>query len=302
MECKKLYGVVCASITPMRDDGAVDGEGVRRLTRHLVESGIHCLYPNGTNGESLSLSQREREEIARAIHEENAGRAVLYIQCGAATVAESYAHMRFTRELGADGAGLMTPVFFPTDEAAMRRYYAGILQEVRDLPVYAYNIPSRTGNDLSAELLGELMAAYENLLGVKYSNTDMERLFGYVNACSSRRASVLVGSDAMAMCCMALGGDGWVSGPSAVFARRHVRLYEAIVRGDTGRARAIEARIVDTARRMRDIPEIPAIKYMLRRMGVIECDACRAPLRPLLAAERSRLDALLDEYLTETEQ
>ena len=257
MECKKLYGVVCASITPMRDDGAVDGEGVRRLTRHLVESGIHCLYPNGTNGESLSLSQREREEIARAIHEENAGRAVLYIQCGAATVAESYAHMRFTRELGADGAGLMTPVFFPTDEAAMRRYYAGILQEVRDLPVYAYNIPSRTGNDLSAELLGELMAAYENLLGVKYSNTDMERLFGYVNACSSRRASVLVGSDAMAMCCMALGGDGWVSGPSAVFARRHVRLYEAIVRATPGerglsrRASSIRRAACGTSRRFR---------------------------------------------------
>lgn len=299
MEWKRLYGVVCASITPMREDGSIDGEGVRRLTRHLIESGIHCLYPNGTNGESLSLSQQEREEIARVMNEENAGRAALYLQCGAATVAESYAHIRFARELGADGAGLMTPVFFPADQEAMRRYYSDILKEVRDLPVYAYNIPSRTGNDLSAELLGELMTEYGNLLGVKYSGNDMARLFDYTNACPVRRPSVLVGSDAMAMCCMSLGGDGWVSGPSAVFARRHVRLYEAIVRDDAVCARNIEARIVETARRMRNIPEIPAIKYMLRRMGVIECDICRAPLRPLLAVERSILDALLDEYLAE---
>lgn len=112
MECKRLYGVVCASITPMREDGSIDGEGVRRLTRHLIDCGIHCLYPNGTNGESLSLSQQEREEIARVMNEENAGRTALYLQCGAATVAESYAHIRFARELGADGAGLMTPCVF----------------------------------------------------------------------------------------------------------------------------------------------------------------------------------------------
>ena len=299
MDCKKLYGVVCASVTPMRADGAVDYEGVRRLTRHLVGSGIHCLYPNGTNGESLSLTRTEREEIARAIQAENAGRSVLYIQCGAATVEESYAHVRFAQRLGADGAGLMTPVFFPMDDEAMRLFFDAILPSVRPMPVYAYNIPSRTGNDLSAELLGELMDAHDNLLGVKYSAADMVRLGRYANACASRRASVLVGSDAMAMCCIASGGDGWVSGPSAVFARRHVMLYEAMRRGDWEAARAIELRICETARRMQDIPEIPAIKYMLARMGVIGCDACRAPLRPLARAERARLDALLAEYRAE---
>ena len=299
MDCKKLYGVVCASITPMHADGSVDYDGVRRLTRHLVKSGIHCLYPNGTNGESLSLSQEEREKIARTIQEENAGKAVLYIQCGAATVEESYAHVRFTQGLGADGAGLMTPVFFPMDEQAMRLFFDAILPDVREMPVYAYNIPSRTGNDLSAELLGELMERHENLLGVKYSNADMVRLSRYVSACETRRASVLVGCDAMAMCCITSGGDGWVSGPSAVFARRHVRLYEALCREDWDGARAIERIICETARRMQDIPEIPAIKYMLARMGVIESDACRAPLRPLMQMERAQLNALLDEYLAE---
>lgn len=106
MDRKTLYGVVCASICPMNEDGSVDYASVRTLTRHLVDHGIHCLYPNGTNGESLSLTEDERRQIARIIAEENAGKAVLYIQCGAATVEESYRHVRFSREIGADGAGI----------------------------------------------------------------------------------------------------------------------------------------------------------------------------------------------------
>lgn len=299
MECRKLYGVVCASITPMRSDGTVDMTGVRKLTRHLVESGIHCLYPNGTNGESLSLTQAERKAVAQAILEENNDRAVLYIQCGAATVAESYAHVRFARQMGAHGAGLMTPVFFPVDREGMRRYFGDILPEVADFPVYAYNIPSRTGNDLDAGLLGELMDRHDNLYGVKYSSADLQRFEQYLHACGRRRPSVLVGCDALAAYTRFIGGDGWVSGPSAVFARRHTRLYDAVEAKDHRKAEAIQFSIADTARRMGDIPEIPAIKYMLKRLGVIGCDACRAPLRPLSDDEKARLDVLLGESLQE---
>ena len=123
---------------------------LRTLTRHLVDHGIHCLYPNGTNGESLSLTEDERRQIARIIAGENAGKAVLYIQCGAATVEESYRHVRFSREIGTDGAGLMTPVFFAMDDSAMLKYYEDILNEITDFPIYAYNIPTRSGNDLEA--------------------------------------------------------------------------------------------------------------------------------------------------------
>ena len=147
MDYRSLRGVVCASICPMRDDGTVDMAGVRRLTRYLVDSGINCLYPNGTNGESLSLTRDERRDIIKIVNDENAGKAVLYNQCGAGTVAESYDHVRFSAQLGVDGVGLMTPVFFQMDGEAMRRYYEDILPEVPALPVYAYNIPARSGND-----------------------------------------------------------------------------------------------------------------------------------------------------------
>ena len=300
MSARSLYGVVCASICPMKGDGAVDIAGVEKLTRYLVDSGINCLYPNGTNGESLSLTPDERRAIARAVAKANAGRAVLYVQCGAATVAETRALLLDVADIpGADGAGVMTPVFFPTDDEALWQYYDALLSAAPDTAVYAYNIPSRTGNDLRPELLGRLMEAHDNLLGVKYSWPDVLRLEQYVDCCATRSASVLVGNDSLALACCQTGGAGWVSGPAAAFPKRHTALYNALRVGDMKLARRAERDIMRAAQAMADIPEIPAIKYMLMRAGVIDTDVCRPPFRRLTEEEKRRLDALQYEYLAE---
>lgn len=293
MDGRKLYGVVCASICPMNQDGTIDYDGVKRLTRYLVDNGIHCLYPNGTNGESLSLTKEERFRIAETIAAENTGKAVLYIQCGASTVSESYELVRHAAKTGADGAGLMTPIFFPTDEEALRQYYDTILSSLPDFPMYIYNIPTRTGNDLSAKLLGALADAHGNLAGVKYSYPDILRLEHYADCCADRRLSVLIGNDSLAMACHTVGGSGWVSGPSAVFAAWHTAMYDALKAGKLSKAREIQYRIMRTADEMADIPEIPAIKYMLTRLGVIKSEMCRAPFRSLTGYEKARLDKIM---------
>ena len=295
MTTRKLHGVVCASITPMHSDGSIDIASLRRLTQHLIKNGIHCLYPNGTNGESIALNQDERFQIARTIHEENAGRVALYVQCGAGTVAESYAHVRYCAELGVDGVGLMSPIFFALDDLALMQYYDAIMDRHPDLSMYAYNIPTRAGNDIRPEVLGALMTRHENLLGIKYSFPDIERIQAYLHCVPTRRPSVLIGCDSLALACMAVGGDGWVSGPSAVAPKLYTALSDALTAGDIAKARETQHAIVRLAQSIAGIPEIPAIKYLLMKQGIIESEACRAPLRPLTPPERARLDCLLEE-------
>ena len=91
---RHLYGMVCATITPYDEAGNPCEADVRSICRYLVENGAHGLYPNGTNGESLSLRSDERRRIAAWFADENRGRAVLAIQCGAATTEETYATPR----------------------------------------------------------------------------------------------------------------------------------------------------------------------------------------------------------------
>ena len=298
MSMKLLQGAVCAQITPLCEDGSIDLAGVRALTRRLVDGGIPCLYPNGTNGESLSLSQAEREAVAQAVVDEAGGRATVYIQCGAATVRETEVLVRHAISAGADGAGVMTPVFFALDDEAIYRYYASILDGVGDFPIYAYNIPPRAGNDLSPSVLGALMGRYDALKGVKYSYPTTAKVLDYLSCALPRRASVLVGSDAMALPCILYGGDGWVSGPSAAFTGLHARLWREICAQSFAEAAKTQNAIIECANQMRNIPEIPAIKYLLMRLGVIRSCACRPPLRPLRQAEKETLDALLSACQT----
>lgn len=292
---KKLFGVVCATITPMNEDGNINESSLRSLFRYLLRQGIHGLYPNGTNGESLLLNDDERKLIAGIAVEEAAGRASVYIQCGASTAEETRRHIVHATQIGADGTGVMTPTFFPCDDHSMLLYYDTMLAVSPEMPAYVYSIPTQTGNGLTVSVLSKLMEKHKNLQGIKFSSPDLLMLQKYLNE-PVHKPDVLIGCDRLVLCCMMSGGTGWVSGPAAVFSRRFVELYDAITRGDINEARVLQNEVWKTSMRMEGIPEIPAIKYMLKKLGVIESDTVRPPLRSLNGPERGVLDAILSEY------
>ena len=119
MYTKRMEGVVIAAITPMNEDGSVDYQGVADFAEYLVQAGVNCLYPNGTNGESLILTREEREKIAEIFVKVSNGRVPVFIQCGAMTTAEAASHAQHAVKIGADGIGVMTPAFVTTLAAAI---------------------------------------------------------------------------------------------------------------------------------------------------------------------------------------
>ena len=290
---KRLYGTTCATITPMQADGTLDIESARSLYRYLVDSGVHCFYPNGTNGESYSLTKEEREQLAETCISEVSGNRAVYIQCGAPTVGESYSHIIHAKKAGADGVGVMTPAFLPVDEAGLEEYYCKALEMAGDFPVYVYNIPSRTGNDVSPELFDRLAHRYGNLCGIKYSAPDLLRLSQYIHAREGKDIDVLIGCDKLAVSCLMLGGKGYVSGPCAAFPNLYLELYEAFEKKDMPKCMCAQEKIREKLEATSGIPEIPAIKYLLMRKGIIKNDTCRAPLRALTEKEKKQLDTLL---------
>jgi 4-hydroxy-tetrahydrodipicolinate synthase len=295
---KRMQGVVIAAITPMNPDGSVDYEGVEAFAEYLSQSGVNCLYPNGTNGESLLLTKEEREKIAEIFVKTSRGRVPVFIQCGAMTTEETASHAQHAVKIGADGIGIMTPAFFTMDDEGLFQYFSAAIAPLpEDFPVYIYNIPGCTGNDVSPALLARLLKTFPNVRGIKFSKPDLMRLQDYMLACE-RKPDLLIGCDSLALCCMDLGGAGWVSGPGAVFADCFVRMYREIQEGDWAAAKKTQKQIADLGKAMAGIPEIPAIKYMLCKLGVIRYDVCRAPLRKLTDEEKARLDKLLEDYLT----
>lgn len=293
---KKMYGVVIPTITPMHKDGSIDEQSLRRYTKFLTGTGVHCLYPNGTNGESLMLKEHERQQIAAVMAEENNHQLPLFIQCGSMTTAETLSHIMHAKKIGADGAGIMTPAFFPMDEEAMFLYYSAASAAAgADFPLYVYNIPGCTTNDVSPRLLGRLLDAFANIKGIKFSCPNLMRVEDYLR-CAARTPDLLIGCDSLFLQCLITGGVGTVTGPGAVFHKKFCRVYDCFVHGDLKGAALAQRQIVEIDRTLAGIPGIPALKAMLKILGIIADDTCRSPLRPLTGGEYETIKRVMDAY------
>lgn len=289
---KLLHGIVCAMITPMDNRGKLDEESIASLTCHLRDAGIDGLYPNGTNGESLSLTEEERKTVSEIVLSEAKAIPAVYIQCGSTNIDQTIRLAQHAEKIGADGAGIMTPSFFKCDEMALTQYYEQIFAQIKDFPIYVYNIPSCTGNDLSPTVLSKLLSEEPNLQGIKFSAPDMMRIREYLLLTKN----VLIGCDSMILDCLIAGGAGTVSGPCAIFSERFVRLYKEYQAGDFISAIETQKKIYKTAQLMSEIPEIPAIKLILKWRGIIKTETCRAPFRKLTLEEQRRLEKIYDDY------
>ncbi|NMA67011.1 MAG: dihydrodipicolinate synthase family protein [Clostridiaceae bacterium] len=300
MKMRKMHGIVCANITPMNNDGEIDLNSLRKLVNHMADAGIHSVYPTGTNGEGLLLSMEEQHAVAKTVVEVNQGRMDTFIQCTTMRWSDTMENIRYACKIGADGVGVMTPIFYKADDVSMVEYYREACQAAEDKPLYIYNISKYTSNDVSVKAFGEIIDTNSNAIGIKYSNSDIARIQDYLRAPKKRRAEALIGSDSLILSALAAGCVGAVSGPACVFPRRYVGVYEAFIRGDMKLALEMQNRIVACSRSIKAVPQIPAIKAMLKMQGIIETDTCRKPFRKLTIEEYRILEAALNDYNKES--
>lgn len=297
---KKLFGIVCANITPMDSSGELDLISLEKLVNHMADTGIHGVYPTGTNGEGHLLRQEEQHTVAKTVIACNKGRMSAFIQCAVMRWQETMENIAFACENGADGVGVMTPTFYKADDTVMVDYYSEACKAAAGKPLYIYNIAKYTNNDVSVKAFGEIIDANPNAMGIKYSNSDIARIQDYLRAPKTRKAEALIGADSLIISALASGCVGEVSGPACVFPKRYVGVYEAFKEGDMAKALEWQNRIVACSRSIKPVPQIPAIKAMLKMQGVIAEDTCRRPFRKLTADEYRLLETALNDYEKET--
>ncbi len=293
---KTLHGIVCANITPMTSAGELDLQSLKKLVDHMAQSGIHGVYPTGTNGEGHLLTQEEQHCVAKTVVEQNAGRMAAFIQCAVMRWDVTMENIAYACSVGADGVGVMTPTFYKADDSAMVEYYREACQAAGEKPVYLYNIAKYTNNDVSPKAFGQIMDENPNAVGIKYSAGDSSRIQDYLRAPKTRKAQALIGADSLILSALAAGCVGEVSGPACVFPKRYVRAYESFAAGDLKTALEMQNRIVACSRSIKSVPQIPAIKAMLKMQGVIEQDTCRRPFRALTLEELRLLEQAVNAY------
>lgn len=292
---KKLYGVTTAMTTPFGSDGGVDLGAVAAQTEMLLEKGVHCLYPCGTTGEMTRMTVAERQAVTETVVRTAAGRAPVFIHCGAASQEDTEALLRHAEAAGADGAGVVTPWFLTANRREMEAYYAAAAACVSEsFPLYLYNIPQCAANDLDAETAAALAERFPNIVGVKYSYADINRTMDYLRV-RNWSFSVMHGCDRVFLAFLALGCDGTVSGVSGVFPEPFTAVYRAFQAGDWAGALAWQRRAARITDILRGGSNMSYFKEALKLRG-LDAGHMRRPQLDLPAAEVAALKAQLEDF------
>lgn len=293
---KKLYGVITAMVTPFDSAGEVDIAAMKRLAEFLVARKVNCLYPTGTTGEMLLLSVEERKKIAEAVVETAAGRVTAYIHAGAMNQRDTIDLARHAKSIGADGIGVVTPSFFSVNERELEEFYVAVSRSVpEDFPVYLYNIPQCSGNDLKTHTVEKIIGRCPNIVGIKYSYPDFIRVGEYLRVAGGD-FSVVIGADRLFLPGLVFGCAGTVSGISSVCPEPFVAIYDAYKRGDFAEARRIQTVATRICELLKNGSNMAYFKAALHARG-IEVGHMRKPLLDLPAGEAEAIGPALSALL-----
>lgn len=273
---KHLYGVTTAMVTPFTKTGEVDLEKVVNLTEFLISKGVHCLYPLGTTGEMLRLSVKERKQVAETVVKQAANRVTVFIHVGAMNEEDTIELAKHAYEIGADGIGVVTPMFFGANDNELETYFIKVANSVpNDFPVYLYNIPQCSSNDLTAEVAQKVADSCKNVIGIKYSYPDYLRVNDYLNI-NDGNFSVLPGTDRLFLAALAMGCQGVVSGVSGVYPEPFVETYNAFKANDLEKARKMQKVAIQYCEALLNGSNMSYFKEALKLRG-IDVGGMRSP-------------------------
>ena len=176
-------GALTALATPFRD-GEVDAPALRDLIEWQIQAGIDGLVPCGSTGESATLTHAEHDSVIKLTIEQTRKRVPVIAGTGSNSTAEAIRLTAAAREMGADGALLLSPYYNKPTQDGIYRHYKTIAASV-DIPLFAYNIPGRTASNILPETVARL-AEIKNIVGIKEASGSMDQSSDIIKMCGDR--------------------------------------------------------------------------------------------------------------------
>ncbi|MFQ5835292.1 MAG: dihydrodipicolinate synthase family protein [bacterium] len=228
-----LKGVIVPIVTPLKRENQdkIDEVAVEKLCNFLISKGVNALFPCGTTGEGFLLSKKARKELASLVVKKAKRRVPVVIQTGCIDTKSTIELTKHTRDIGADGAAIISPYYYRYNFDSLKDHYVTVARSVPEFPIYLYNIPDNTNNDITPELLRSIINETDNVVGIKYSHFDLRRIAGYCNYLGKNRV-FLIGNDQLIYPSYILGASGCVAGNANVFPEPFVRLHGAFLNRD----------------------------------------------------------------------
>lgn len=302
----RFSGVVPPTLTPLLEGGGVDVASLERLLEHQLEAGVHGIFALGSSGETVFLTDADRDRALEVIVKTVGGAVPVIAGAIEPTTPRVFERVRAAERLGADAIVATAPFYAIVGSHEIERHFRAIAAST-DLPLLAYDIPVCVRVKLSVDLLTRL-AAEGVIAGVKDSSGDdvafRQLLLAVRDAAPDTDFSALTGHEVVVDGMMLAGASGSVPGLGNVDPAGYIRLHDACVSGNWTAARAEQDRLARLFRIV-DAPDpatttgatrgVGAFKTALTLLGVLDSNTVSLPMRPLDEAETGRIREVLVE-------
>lgn len=277
-------------VTPFDEQNRINWEEARRLIDHLIEEqGSDSIVVCGTTGESPTLTDEEKFELFRTAVEQAAGRCRIIAGTGSYDTAHSVQLTKTAEEIGVDGVLLVTPYYNrPTQEGLYRHFKT--VAESTALPVMLYNVPKRTGVNMTADTVIRLANELPNVTSVKEANNDFVQATRIIHE-TPDQFRLYSGDDELTLPLLSIGGYGVVSVVSHLAGRKIGRMIDAFTAGRVQEAASLHAELLPLFKGLFVVPNPVPVKYALNLHG-FDVGGVRPPLADLDGEEQAFVRSL----------
>jgi len=234
-----LHGVIVPLVTPFDQQNKIDDTAMRQVVDFVIDKGVHAVMVGGTTGEGMMLSLAERKHQLETVVEQTNGRVPVIAHTGCIDTGSTVELSQHAQQAGATVISAIVPYFFTFSQEQLYRHFLTVAESVPDLPMLLYAFPGNAKNDISPALLGRLLQAAPNIVGIKSSNDDLNRFQEYIQVGGAGFTGCF-GVDELMLGGLVFGAKAQISGNSNAFPEPFVQLYAAYQAGDLPRAQQLQ--------------------------------------------------------------
>ncbi|MDP4799118.1 MAG: 4-hydroxy-tetrahydrodipicolinate synthase [Crocinitomicaceae bacterium] len=283
---KTFKGSGVALVTPFLSDGSIDFQALQQLVSLQIKGGTDFLVVQGTTGESPTLSQDEKRKVLDTVLEVNNGQLPVVYGIGGNNTA-GLAALFQNLPSGVDGILSVSPYYNKPIQKGIVAHFKQVAS-FTDLPIILYNVPGRTGSNMSVETTLEL-AEIQNVVAVKEASGNMEQIMDIIRQ-RKPGFGVLSGDDNLTMPLIAAGADGVISVVANAFPERFSQMVHASMEGNLALAKAAHYDLFNVTKMFFEEGNPGGVKVALTERGLMQ-ETMRMPLYPVSAGLRSRIQA-----------
>lgn len=292
MAINKFRGLGVALITPFKGDGSVDYDALNRLVEYQIKGGIDFLCIMGTTAETPTLSIDEKLELKQHLVDRVAGRVPILMGCGGNNTQGVIKELQTLDWTGIDGVLSVCPYYNKPSQEGLYQHFSAIAA-ASPVPVVLYNVPGRTGVNMTAETTLRLARDHENIVAIKEASGNITQMDDIIKN-KPKNFDVISGDDGITFPLITLGAVGVISVIGNALPAEFSRMVRLALRGEYAPALTIHHKFTELFKLLFVDGNPAGVKAMLHEMGMIE-NQLRLPLVPTRLTTMEKISKIVKE-------